>query len=255
MTNGRPIEFEVRNLVGDTALGGTGSVLPYNFTLDRGEIGVVFGGKESSSLLRLLIGLGKVTSGDVRLAGDTIFASKDSDEETLNRRQQIGFAFRDKGLISNLTIRDNVDLPAKYHGYYKRDGLKPGSLAEKALTELEVPASLWTERPNRINWEVRKKVLLARAIVLNPSVLFLDDPSAMAASPFIKFLIRWVIGQKAGGRAVLIGTDDYPFGMAVGDWCLHPQTGKKTTDYAGFIEPCWIESASILKNRIVASCS
>lgn len=255
--NSQAFHFEVSGLVGDTALGNTGSSLPYNFTMNSGEIGVVFGGKESSSLLRLLIGLGKVVSGDVRIGGESIFGSHYSDEEILTRRQKIGFAFRDKGLISNLTIRDNVDLPAKYHGYYNRQnaGLKPGSLAEQALNELEVPSSFWNERPNRINWEIRKKVLLARSIVLNPSVLFLDDPSAMAASPFMKFLIRWVIRQKEQGRAVLIGTDDYPFGITVGDWCLHPDTGKKTSDYASFIDSLWIESASLFKNRILAPCS
>lgn len=255
MTKTNPKHFQIENLLGTTALGETGSQQPYDFTVGTGEVGIVFGGKDSSSLLRLLLGLGTLKSGDVKIAGESIFRGNLSSEEFLHRRQQIGFAFRDKGLISNLTIKDNVDLPAKYHGYYSNgSGRKTGSLAEAALEELEIDRALWTVRPNRINWEVRKKVLLARAIVLKPSVLILDDPSAMAASPFVSFLIKWVLLQKKKGTAILIGSEDYPFSIAIGDWALHPVTGTKVTDYNGFIEPCWIESASILKKRIVDLC-
>lgn len=251
-----PNHFQIENLRGISSLGATGSNHPYDFTVGTGEVGIVFGGKDTSSLLRLLLGLGTLNSGDVKIAGESIFRGNLSSEEILSRRQRIGFAFRDKGLISNLSIKDNVDLPAKYHGYYRKgSGNAPGSLAEAALDELEVGRDLWTQRPNRINWEVRKKVLLARSIVLNPSVLILDDPSAMAASPFISFLLKWVLLQKKKGTAILIGSEDYPFSIAIGDWALHPATGTKIKEYSGFIDSCWIESASILKKRIVELCS
>lgn len=257
MSTFTPLQLDVVELLGDTALGATGSDKPYNFSLAPGEVGVVFGGKEASSLLRLIIGLGNIRTGDVQVGGTSIIDADPTDENILRIRQKIGFAFRDKGLISNLSIRDNVDLPAKYHGYYKNSAIprKPGSLAEEALTELQVPSNLWTERPNRISGDIRKKVLLARAVVLDPPVLILDDPSTMAASPLMKFLINWVVKQRNKGRAILIGTGDYPFGMTVGDWCLHPATGEKTTNYQSFIEPCWIESASILRDRIIDACS
>jgi ABC-type transporter Mla maintaining outer membrane lipid asymmetry ATPase subunit MlaF len=248
--------FEVLNLAGTTALGQTGSSTVYNFTVGRGEILVVLGGKESSSLLRLLLGLGTINSGDVRVDGDSLFGKHLSASQILSRRHKIGFAFRDKGLISNLSILDNVDLPAKYHGYYSGDSSpEKGALAVQALEDIGIPSELWSMRPNRISGEIRKKVLLARSVVLNPSVLILDDPTAMAASPVIGTLLKWVIKQKQKGTAVLIGTDDYPFGLSVADWVLHPTTGKKVSEYSDFMEPVWLESASILKNRIVAACS
>ena len=248
--------FEIVNLSGTTALGQTGSKTVYNFNVGRGEILVVLGGKESSSLLRLLLGLGTVASGDVRVDGDSLFGSHLSANQILSRRHKIGFAFRDKGLISNLSILDNVDLPAKYHGYYgNNSNHEKGSLAVKALEDIGIPKDLWSVRPNRISGEIRKKVLLARSVVLNPSVLILDDPTAMAASPVVGSLLKWVLQQKQKGTAVLIGTDDYPFGLSIADWVLHPTSGKKVSDYSDFMEPIWIESASILKNRIVATCS
>ena len=256
MTKETSKHFEITNLSGTSPLGQMGSKIPYNFTVDRGEILVILGGKDSSSLLRLLLGLGTVKSGDVRIDGDSIFGSHMLTNDILSRRQKIGFAFRDKGLISNLTILDNVDLPAKYHGYYGNGAnLAKGALAIRALKDLDVDPDLWSVRPNRISSEVRKKVILARSVVLNPSVLILDDPTALVASPFVGTLLKWVLKQKQKGTAVLIGTDDYPFGLSVADWVLHPVSGKKVAEFSDFMEPCWIESASILKNRIVATCS
>jgi ABC-type transporter Mla maintaining outer membrane lipid asymmetry ATPase subunit MlaF len=248
--------FEILNLAGTTALGQTSASSLYNFTVGRGEILVVLGGKDSSSLLRLLLGLGNVTSGDVRIDGDSLFGKQLSANQILNSRHKIGFAFRDKGLISNLSILDNVDLPAKYHGYYgKNSSLEKGALAVQALEDIGIQRDLWGVRPNRISGEIRKKVLLARSVVLNPSVLILDDPTAMAASPVVGTILKWVLQQKKKGTAVLIGTDDYPFGLSVADSVLHPVTGKKVSEYSDFMDAIWLESASILKNRIVATCS
>ena len=255
MTQEQPKRFEIINLSGTSSIGQTGSKTPYNFSISSGEIVVTLGGKDTSSLLRLLLGLGTVQSGDVRVDGASIFAADVRQSEILSRRQKIGFAFRDKGLISNLSILDNVDLPAKYHGYYSGKGIEKGTLAMNALEDLGVERDLWNVRPNRISGEVRKRVLLARSVILSPSVLILDDPTAMAASPFVGALINWVLKQKKKGIAVLIGTDDYPFGLSVADSVIHPVSGEKVSDFSDFMEPCWIESASILKNRIVATCS
>ena len=256
MTKDPAKHFEITNFSGTSAIGQTGSQNPYNFTVGRGEILVILGGKDSSSLLRLLLGLGSVKSGDVRIDGDSIFGANLRTNEMLSRRHKIGFSFRDKGLISNLSIIDNVDLPAKYHGYYRNGAnIEKGSLAIRALQDLDIDPDMWNVRPNRISNEVRKKVLLARSVVLSPSVLLLDDPTAMVASPFVGTLLKWVLKQKKKGTAVLIGTDDYPFGLSIADWVLHPTSGKKVSEFSDFMEPCWIESASILKNRIVATCS
>jgi ABC-type transporter Mla maintaining outer membrane lipid asymmetry ATPase subunit MlaF len=255
MTHEDPKRFEIINLIGTSSIGQTGSKNPYNFSVSSGEIVVTLGGKDTSSLLRLLLGLGTIQSGDVRVDGASIFSDDISQSEILSRRQKIGFAFRDKGLISNLSILDNVDLPAKYHGYYSGKSIGKGALAINALEDLGVERDLWNLRPNRISGEVRKRVLLARSVVLNPSVLILDDPTAMTASPFVGTLLKWVLKQKKKGIAVLIGTDDYPFGLSVADSVIHPSSGKKVAEFSDFMEPCWIESASILRDRIVATCS
>jgi len=242
--------LELRNVVGRSTLGALGATFPINFGLKAGDVGVVFGGKETSSLFRLVMGSGELESGEIVLE-DSMKRDRSSrpDHDVAAWRKRIGFAFREKGLLSNLTLFDNVDLPAKYHGLYRKGGVKPGALAERAMKELEVDPEIWKVRPNRISWEVRKKVLIARAIVLSPKVLILDDPSALIATPQVPFLVRWIRQEKAKGTAILIGTNDYPFGLAVADWVLHPITNDVTTKY-DFIDDAWIKSAELLLSHV-----
>jgi ABC-type transporter Mla maintaining outer membrane lipid asymmetry ATPase subunit MlaF len=243
--------LELRVVVGRSALGEIGSQEAVSFSLQPGEIGVILGGKEMSSLFRLILGLGELSSGQILLNGRVAIEPNVSAASIQALRQEIGFGFRDRGLLSNLSVLDNVDLPAKYHGRYQ-PGEAPGSHGGRALTDLGVDPSLWHLRPSNVTWEVRKLVLLARATVLKPRVLVLDDPSALFASTGLPDLMAWLNRQKASGTAILLGTNDYAFGLAVADWVLHPKKLAAVRRYDDFIEDTWIQSAKILAARMHA---
>lgn len=236
------------DVVGRSELGRLGGVHPICFDLCAGQVGVVLGGKETSSLFRLIMGSGSVESGAITLFGGLVRDNRENCDLTV-WRQRIGFGFREKGLISNLSIIDNVDLPARYHGYYGKS-IPAYAYAEHALAETGVDPRVWDVRPTRISWEIRKRVLLARAIVLRPKIIILDDPSALIASTALPELLRWFQRQKAKGTAILCGTNDYPFGLAVADWVLNPRTNTPTTDYASFIDQAWLSSAALLKQTV-----
>jgi ABC-type transporter Mla maintaining outer membrane lipid asymmetry ATPase subunit MlaF len=244
--------LELDQVLGRTDLGDVSrDGEPLSFGVRPGEIGVVLGGKETSALLRLILGLGTVARGEIRLADGRSFRAGTREEELNHYRAGIGFGYRDKGLLSNLSVQDNVDLPAKYHGHYRRfPDLGPGALAAKALEDLDVPRELWANRPSRVNNEIRKRVLFARAIVLDPAVLVLDDPPEFIASEALPRLMRWILAQKSKGRALLIGTNNWPVGVALADWVLHPRTGTPVTEYADFVDPAWTKSATLLKERM-----
>lgn len=247
-TAGAP-QLEMRSLIGSSQLGPLGDTHPLNFCLRAGECGVIFGGKETSSLFRLIMGNGLIDSGAMLLENHYIrdAAAGIAGNDLSQWRQRIGFGFREKGLLSNLSLIDNVDLPAKYHDRYG-PGMQPGEIARRALREADVDEAQWSWRPDRITWEVRKRVLLARSTVLDPKVLILDDPSALLASPMMPELMGWIAKQKERGRGVLIGTNDYPFGLAVADWVLHPKTNTMVTHYDDFLDAAWIKSAALLKS-------
>lgn len=243
-------QLELKSLVGRSPLGVLGGETPFNLALHAGECGVVFGGKETSSLFRLIMGSGSIALGAIIVEGkyvrDSLSAGTERDLSAW--RQRIGFGFREKGLLSNMTLFDNVDLPAKYHDMYEAAGMQPGEIAGMALTEAEVDRELWNWRPDRINWEVRKRVLLARSVAMDPKVIILDDPSALLASPALPKLMAWINKQKRRGRGVLIGTNDYPFGLAAADWVLHPTRNTMVKEYDDFIDPAWIKCAALLKS-------
>lgn len=236
-------------VIGHSPLGDVGDKQAINFELQAGQIGVILGGKETSSLFRLILGLGEIAHGTICLNGRIALAVNASAAAVQSLRKEIGFGFRDRGLLSNLTVLDNVDLPAKYHGHYV-PGEAPGSHGERALRELNVEPAAWRQRPSNITWEVRKRVLLARAIVLRPKVLVLDDPSAMFASPYLPELLAWLHRQKSQGTAILIGTNDYAFGLAIADWVLHPTSLNAVSKYDDFVDPTWIQSAKLLAERM-----
>ena len=237
--------LELRSVRGRTQLGPVGGDRPLDLTLAPGQTGVVFGGKETSALFRQILGLGTLDEGEVRVLGRVALTPKSGQADVLQLRQEIGFVFRDKGLLSNISLRDNVDLPAKYHGRY-RPGMPRYAFADAALRDLGIEDKLWDLRPSRISSELRKKVALARAIVLEPRVLIMDDPTALVASSFWPELLRWTERQKAKGTGLLIGTNDYPMGLALADWVLHPTRREAVTTYEDFMDPTWIRTAALL---------
>jgi ABC-type transporter Mla maintaining outer membrane lipid asymmetry ATPase subunit MlaF len=241
--------LELNGVVGKTKLGPVGSNHPLDFGVGAGEVGVILGGKETSALFRLILGLGELDAGEIKIDGRVALGRDTSEMDAMALRKAVGFGFRDKGLLSNLSLRDNVDLPAKYHGYYKQ-GVPKSFFGEQALRELGVDRQLWDLRPSRINGEIRKCVLLARAIVLTPKVLILDDPSALVASLFLPTLLRFIRRQKDRGTAVLIGTNDLPVGLAAADWVLHPERRVPVKQYEDFVDGTWIRSAALLAERM-----
>lgn len=244
--------LELQGIAGETPLGGQTPAKPISLTLKAGEIGVLLGGKETSSLFRLLLGLGKVDQGEMYFQGQPVLKSG---ANWTNLRKTIGFGFRDKGLLSNLSLLDNVDLPAKYHGFYSKGQIKPGQLAKDALQELGVDEVYWPLRPSRIGGELRKQVLLARAIVLNPPLLLLDDPAALVPTPFLPSLMSWILRRSRLGTAILVGTNDYPFGLALAKWVLHPEEGTMVHDFTQIVDEAWTQSAKLLLKKLETACS
>jgi len=245
----RPVVLELRDVVGGSALGSVGGDQPFNLKLCAGQVGVVFGGQETSSLLRVILGLGTLASGEVRLCGRLLLGNDAPANGAQALRNEVGFGFRELGLISNLSILANVDLPAKYHGFYT-DLVPEGFFAERALLELGVEQAQWGLRPSALSGEMRKRVLLARAIVLSPRVLILDDPSAQMSTMALPELLRMIARQRDQGTAVLIGTNDLPFGIALADWVLHPSRHEMVVTYDDFVDPTWTRSAALLSARM-----
>lgn len=147
-----------------------------NLTVARGETLAVLGrsGTGKSVLLRLVIGLEKPDSGSVRIHGQDI-AGMPLDELG-EIRKKMGFLFQQGALYDSLTIEQNVAFPLRHHkktmSKSEQDDRVNALLAEVGM------AGQSEKMPSDISGGMRKRAGLARALVLEPDILLLDEPTA-----------------------------------------------------------------------------
>ena len=144
--------------------------------IGRGELVALVGGSGSgkSVLMREIIGLQRPTDGRVRLLGTDVWTASQRQLTALRRR--IGVMFQDGALFSSLTVAGNVATPMIEHGGIPRHLVAP--LVDLRLSMAGLPAAAGTRRPSELSGGMRKRAAIARALALEPEVLFLDEPTA-----------------------------------------------------------------------------
>jgi len=146
-----------------------------DFAVRRGEIRVIMGGSGSgkSTLLRHLIGLNRPSAGRVRIL-DIDLEQADT-EDLLRLRRQIGVSFQGGALITSLDVEDNVSLPLREH-----TDLDENTIRIMARLKLEIVnlGGYQALMPSQLSGGMIKRAALARAIVMDPKLLFFDEPSA-----------------------------------------------------------------------------
>jgi phospholipid/cholesterol/gamma-HCH transport system ATP-binding protein len=193
----------LRNAFGD-------QVVHEDLDLDvrRGEIlGVVGGsGTGKSVLMRSIIGLQTPAAGEVEVFGEEMVGRDEDSAKHVRRRW--GVLFQGGALFSTLTVAENVQVPIKE--YFS--GLDPQLLDEIAaykITMTGLPALAATRYPSELSGGMKKRAGIARALALDPELLFLDEPTAgldpIGAAGFDQ-LIREL--QEALGLTVFLITHD-----------------------------------------------
>jgi phospholipid/cholesterol/gamma-HCH transport system ATP-binding protein len=160
-------------------MGFGGSVLmrDLTFTIKRGDIFVIMGGSGSgkSTLLRCLLGLHQPTAGEIWYGGD-LFTSADAAPE---RRQQLlrrfGVLYQGGALFTSMSLVENVSLPLELYSGLGADEIAQIAELKLALVGLRGFAHL---HPVELSGGMKQRAGIARAIALDPEILFLDEPSA-----------------------------------------------------------------------------
>lgn len=142
----------------------------------RGEILGLAGGSGAgkSVLLREMIGLQRPSAGTVRLFGQDLQALDDTQALALRRRW--GVMFQRGGLFGALNVRRNVGLPLREHSTL--DDALIDRIAEWKLALTGLPADAGLKLPGELSGGMLKRAALARAIALDPELLFLDEPTS-----------------------------------------------------------------------------
>ena len=165
--------IEIRDLV---AHYGSRRILDQvNLTVNTGEIMIIMGGSGSgkSTLLRHLLGLNVPTSGSVKLLGVDIASA--SVDELHQLRKGMGVAFQGGALFSSMTVGENIKLPLREHAK-----LDEATMNIMARIKLEVVNLSGFENlmPAQLSGGMIKRAAVARAIIMDPKLLFFDEPSA-----------------------------------------------------------------------------
>ncbi len=146
-----------------------------NLQVNTGEIMTIMGGSGcgKSTLLRHLIGLNRPTSGTIKLLGKDINAI--SEQEFHELRQQTGVAFQGGALFGSMTVGENVMLPLKEHTKLNEATMRIMSRMKLEVVNL---AGFDDLMPSELSGGMIKRAALARAVVMDPKLLFFDEPSA-----------------------------------------------------------------------------
>ena len=147
-----------------------------NLAINRAEIFAIIGGSGSgkSTLLREMILLQIPTSGSINILGVNL--QNISEKDALALRKRWGVMFQHGGLFGSLTVKENVGLPLREHTQLSEPLIDEIAALKLAMTGLKFEVS--QQYPSELSGGMMKRASLARAMALDPELLFLDEPTA-----------------------------------------------------------------------------
>jgi phospholipid/cholesterol/gamma-HCH transport system ATP-binding protein len=186
-----------------------------SFSVQPGEIMVVMGGSGSgkSTLLRRLLGLERPTSGSIRLLGQEITEMSERELYELSRR--VGVAFQGGALFSSLSVGENVMLPLRERTRLDRETMR---IMMRLKLEVVNLAGFEDLMPSELSGGMIKRAAFARAIAMDPAILFCDEPSAgldpVVSSALDELILRL---RDALGTTIVVVTHELQSALRIAD--------------------------------------
>ena len=200
-----------------------------DLTVQRGEVAALIGGSGSgkSVLMREIIGLVRPSGGRVELLSTDVWSCERDELNALRRR--FGMSFQGGALFSSLTVAENVAVPFLENTALPTDWVAP--LVAFKIAMVGLPADAAGKSPAQLSGGMRKRAALARALALDPEVLFLDEPTSgldpVGARDFHRLLRVLADGL---GLTVIIATHDADLLVSIVDHAIALGDGKVIAD-------------------------
>jgi phospholipid/cholesterol/gamma-HCH transport system ATP-binding protein len=156
----------------------------------RGEISVIIGGSGTgkTTLLRLLIGLEKPSEGSILVDGEDIVPL--GDVEMNRMRRKFGMVFQYAALLDSMTVLENVAFPLREHTRLSEKEIR--AQVRQKLADLGLDERVEPQFPSQLSGGMRKRVGLARALMLSPEIVVYDEPTS-GLDPFTTELVDEMI--------------------------------------------------------------
>ena len=219
-----PPVIAVQNL--DMAYGSFVLMRDLNFTVNKGDIFIIMGGSGcgKSTMMKIMIGLKEPAKGQVLYGGVSLWDTDPVEREKIIR--QLGILYQSGALWSSMTLEENVALPLEQY-----TDLSPSQIREIVSLKLSLVGLGGFEEyyPSEISGGMRKRAGLARAMALDPDILFFDEPSA-GLDPVSAHLLDELIIQLRDslGATVVVVTHELASIFAIGNNSIYLDVESKT---------------------------
>jgi len=217
-----------------------------NFTIRKGEVFVVMGGSGcgKSTLLRHLIGLQAPLAGQILLQGRDYWAQ--TEDERAESQQHFGVLYQNAALWGAMTLEQNICLPLEAW----RPNLSQAERSELATIKLSLVGLAGCEQlyPAELSGGMRKRAALARALALDPQVLFFDEPSA-GLDPLSSMALDELILQLRDtlGASIVLVTHELPSIYRVADTCLFLDNKTRTQIALGTLDELLTDGPEVVQ--------
>lgn len=194
-----------------------------NFSVRDGECLCLIGGSGvgKSVILRSLIGLERPDSGSILVENKDI--TKMSEDELISTRKKVAYVFQGGALFDSMTVFENLAYPLREHFPLTESEIKEKILLQLSEFGLDGSDQLY---PGNLSGGMQKRVGLARAMMMSPSVVLYDEPTAGLDPYNTKKIQEHILRLKHAGKTSILVTHDMPTAFAVCDRMAFLLNGK-----------------------------